>query len=160
VIRRWSRHSRRSVPMNRSAIAFARGARTGVRMIRISAPAKTASNAAVNLLSRSRIKNANWPDLVGISPVTRTSELLDDFAMRELSMPQADDLYELITERAGRPVIFTSNRTPTDWYPLFPNPVVAESILDRIVNTAHHIAMPGRSYRPRRRPTTTDASAR
>ena len=47
-------------------------------------------------------------------------------------MPQADDLYELVTERAGRPVIFTSNRTPTDWYPLFPNPVVAESILDRI----------------------------
>ena len=86
--------------------------------------------------------------------------ILDDFAMRELSMPQADDLYELITERAGRPVIFTSNRTPADWYPLFPNPVVAESILDRIVNTAHHVAMPGRSYRPRRRPTTTDASAR
>src|SRR4051812_48825397 len=28
-IRRWSRHSRRSVPMKRSAIAFARGARTG-----------------------------------------------------------------------------------------------------------------------------------
>ena len=34
----WSRHSRRSVPMKRSAIAFARGARTGVRM---SAPANT-----------------------------------------------------------------------------------------------------------------------
>jgi hypothetical protein len=33
------------VPMSRSAIAFARGARTGVRMIRMSAPAKTASKA-------------------------------------------------------------------------------------------------------------------
>ena len=73
-------------------------------------------------------------------------------------MPQADDLYELITERAGRSIIFTSNRTPADWYPLFPNPVVAESILDRIVNTAHHVAMPGRSYRPRRRPTTPAGS--
>ena len=60
VIRRWSRHSRRSVPMKRSAIAFARGARTGVRMMRMSAPANTASKAAVNLLSRSRIKNRNW----------------------------------------------------------------------------------------------------
>ncbi|HEY5148265.1 MAG TPA: IS21-like element helper ATPase IstB [Mycobacterium sp.] len=78
--------------------------------------------------------------------------VLDDFAMRELSMPQADDLYELITERSGRSMIFTSNRTPADWYPLFPNPVVAESILDRIVNTAYHVAMPGRSYRPKRRP--------
>ena len=59
MIRRWSRHSRRSVPMKRSAIAFARGARIGVRMMWMSAPAKTASNAAVNLLSRSRIKNRN-----------------------------------------------------------------------------------------------------
>ena len=33
MIRRWSRHSRRRVPMKRSAIAFARGARIGVRMI-------------------------------------------------------------------------------------------------------------------------------
>ena len=79
--------------------------------------------------------------------------------MRELSMLQADDLYELITERAGRPMIFTSNRTPADWYPLFPNPVVAESILDRIVNTAHHVAMPGRSYRPKRRPSAATAAA-
>ena len=79
--------------------------------------------------------------------------ICDDFAMRELSMAHADDLYELITERAGRPMILTSNRTPADWYPLFPNPVVAESILDRIINTAHHVGMPGRSYRPRRRPT-------
>ena len=59
VIRMWSRHSRRSVPMNRSAIAFARGAWTGVRMIRMSAPVNTASNGGVNLLSRSRIRNRN-----------------------------------------------------------------------------------------------------
>ena len=85
--------------------------------------------------------------------------VLDDFAMRELSMPQADDLYELITERTGRSIIFTSNRTPADWYPLFPNPVVAESILDRIVNTAHHVAMPGRSYRPTKRPHAFMATA-
>jgi DNA replication protein DnaC len=85
--------------------------------------------------------------------------ICDDFAMRELTMAQADDLYELITERAGRPMILTSNRAPADWYPLFPNPVVAESILDRLINTAHHVAMPGRSYRPRRRPTTNTATS-
>jgi hypothetical protein len=31
--------------------------------------------------------------------------ILDDFAMRELTPPQADDLYELIGERAGRSLI-------------------------------------------------------
>ncbi len=56
-------------------------------------------------------------------------------------------------------VILTSNRAPADWYPLFPNPVVAESILDRIVNTAHHVPMPGRSYRPRHRPGSIEPAS-
>jgi hypothetical protein len=43
----------------RSAIAFAGGARTGVLMIRIPAAANTASKAAVNLAPRSRIKSLN-----------------------------------------------------------------------------------------------------
>ncbi len=82
--------------------------------------------------------------------------ILDDFAMRELTAPQADDLYELVSERAiqARPLILTSNRAPTDWYALFPNPVVAESLLDRLVNTSHQVLMDGPSYRPRKRPRT------
>ena len=78
--------------------------------------------------------------------------VLDDFAMRDFTPAQADDLYELITERASHALVLTSNRRPEDWYPLFPNPVVAESILDRLINTAHHIPMTGRSYRPNKRP--------
>jgi DNA replication protein DnaC len=89
--------------------------------------------------------------------------ILDDFAMRPLTIAQADDLYELITERDRRSIIITANRTAADWYALFPNPVVAESILDRIINGAHHINMQGRSWRPNRRPrhdTDTPASTR
>ncbi|HYA69158.1 MAG TPA: IS21-like element helper ATPase IstB [Acidimicrobiales bacterium] len=78
--------------------------------------------------------------------------ILDDFAMRELTPAQSDDLYELVTERGGKSIVVTANRAAKDWYPLFPNPVVAESILDRLVNTAHHVEMSGRSYRPRKRP--------
>jgi DNA replication protein DnaC len=80
--------------------------------------------------------------------------ILDDFAMRELTPQQADDLYELISERAqaGRSLITTSNRNPPDWYPLFPNPVVAESLLDRLINTSHQVFMNGPSYRPNKRP--------
>ena len=40
-----SRHSRRAVPTNRSAMTFARGARTGVLMILMSSAVKTASKA-------------------------------------------------------------------------------------------------------------------
>ena len=78
--------------------------------------------------------------------------MLDDFGMRELTPSQADDLYELITERAGKSTLFTANRAPADWYPLFPNPVVAESLLDRLINTSHVLLMDGPSYRPRKRP--------
>jgi DNA replication protein DnaC len=82
--------------------------------------------------------------------------VLDDFGIRELTAAQADDLYELISERAaaGRSMILTSNRSPVDWYPLFPNPVVAESLLDRLINTSHQVFMNGPSYRPNKRPGT------
>ena len=80
--------------------------------------------------------------------------IIDDFAMREHTATQADDLYDLISDRAiaSKPLILTSNRAPKDWYPLFPNPVVAESLLDRLINTSHQILMDGPSYRPRKRP--------
>ncbi len=49
---------------------------------------------------------------------------IDDFAMREHTTTGSDDLYDLVSDRAiaAKPVILTSNRTPKDWYPLFPNP--------------------------------------
>ena len=47
----------RMLPTKRSAMALARGARTGVLMMRTSMAVKTASNAAVNLASRSRMRN-------------------------------------------------------------------------------------------------------
>jgi DNA replication protein DnaC len=91
--------------------------------------------------------------------------ILDDFGMREYTATQADDLYELVSARAasGRSLVLTSNRSPVDWYPLFPNPVVAESLLDRLINTSHQVFMNGPSYRPNKRPgrgasTTKQAS--
>jgi hypothetical protein len=67
TVSRWRRlrisirssSSRRTVPIQRSAIAFARDARTGVRRTRMASLANTASKTPVNLLSRSRIKNLN-----------------------------------------------------------------------------------------------------
>ncbi|MFB7373459.1 ATP-binding protein [Streptomyces sp. NPDC056222] len=71
--------------------------------------------------------------------------ILDDFTMRQLNATQADDVYELVYERQGRSLIITSNRAPSDWYPLFPNPVVAESLLDQDINTSHQVFMNGPS---------------
>jgi hypothetical protein len=56
--------------------------------------------------------------------------------------------------RPGRSLILTSNRSPSDWYPLFPNAVVGESILDR--HQHQPPPAPGRQELPaRRRPGRT-----
>jgi DNA replication protein DnaC len=85
--------------------------------------------------------------------------ILDDFGLREFTPQAGDDFFELVSERHQHgSMILTSNRAPTDWYGLFPNPVVAEGVLDRLVNCAHHILMDGKSYRPNKRPGTRRAS--
>ena len=79
--------------------------------------------------------------------------ILDDFGLREYTAPQAEDLYELVSRRYRRgSLVLTTNREPKDLYPLFPNPVLAEGLLDRLLNSAYVITMLGRSYRPQQRP--------
>jgi DNA replication protein DnaC len=80
--------------------------------------------------------------------------ILDDFALRDYSATQAEDLYELVSrrERHGALVV-TTNRAPQDLYALFPNPVLAEGLLDRLLNRAHLVTMLGRSYRSQQRPS-------
>jgi transposase-like protein len=58
-----STQSRRTVPTHRSATAFARGARTGVRTTRMPLARNTASKEAANLASRS------WMRMVGPVPL-------------------------------------------------------------------------------------------
>ncbi|MEV0388958.1 IS21-like element helper ATPase IstB [Nonomuraea sp. NPDC050643] len=86
--------------------------------------------------------------------------ILDDWGMRELTAAQADDLYELVSERSGKSMILTSNRAPEEWCKLFPNPVVGESLLDRLINTSYRIFMDGPSYRPNKRPGQTPTANR
>jgi len=86
--------------------------------------------------------------------------ILDDFAMREYSVPQSEDLYDVVSRRYRRgSLILTTNRDPQDLYPLFPNPVLAEGLLDRLLNSAYVVTMLGRSYRPQQRPTGQGTTA-
>jgi DNA replication protein DnaC len=79
--------------------------------------------------------------------------LLDDFAIKGFTPQQAEDIYEIIDERShGGSLAVASNRSPQDWYPLFPNPVLAEGVLDRLINKAHHVILTGKSYRLQLRP--------
>jgi DNA replication protein DnaC len=86
--------------------------------------------------------------------------ILDDFAMREYSTSQAEDLYEIVSRRYRHgALILTANREPKDFYPLFPNAVLAEGLLDRLLNSAYVVTLLGRSYRPQLRPTATEPAS-
>jgi DNA replication protein DnaC len=79
--------------------------------------------------------------------------IVDDFAMRAYTEQQAEDWYEVVGRRYRRgALIATMNRAPDDLYALFANAVVAEGLLDRLLNSAYTVTMAGRSYRARQRP--------
>jgi DNA replication protein DnaC len=88
-----------------------------------------------------------------MDPSPARVRVLDDFGMREYPLAQAEDLYDLVKGRYRRgSLILTANREPKDVYELFPTPVLAEGLLDRLLNSAYVITMLGRSYRPQQRP--------
>jgi len=80
--------------------------------------------------------------------------ILDDFGLSPFTALQAEDIYELIAERHLKSsIIITGNRPPQDWLALFPDPVVANSALDRLSHNAHHVMIEGgESYRKKLSP--------
>ena len=90
--------------------------------------------------------------------------IVDDFGLRRLDSEQSSDLYEVILERHRRSsTIVTSNRTIEEWIPLFDDPILAQSALDRLAHNAYQVVMEGESYRKRQRPgvaATTPRSPR
>ncbi len=82
--------------------------------------------------------------------------IIDDFGLRRFNHEQSSDLYEVIIERHKRSsTIFTSNRTIDEWIPLFDDPILAQSALDRLAHNAHQVVIEGESYRKRQGPAAT-----
>jgi DNA replication protein DnaC len=86
--------------------------------------------------------------------------IIDDFGLSPLTLIQAEDFYEIVAERHLKSsIILTSNRPPQDWVPLFPDPVMANSALDRLVHHAHHLVIEGESYRKKLSPKPNSLSS-
>lgn len=79
--------------------------------------------------------------------------IVDDFGLRRLDATQSNDIYEVIIERHRRSsTIFTSNRGVEEWIPLFEDPILAQSALDRLAHNAYQVVMEGESYRIHQNP--------
>lgn len=74
--------------------------------------------------------------------------IIDDFGLRRLDSEQSSDLYEIIIERHRRSAtIVTSNRGVEEWIPLFDDPLLAQSAIDRLAHNAYEITIDGPTYR-------------
>lgn len=85
--------------------------------------------------------------------------VIDDLGLRPLTGEEPIDLYEVIRRRYEQAsTIITSNRSLTEWVPLFKDELLASAALDRLLHHAHVIEITGNSYR--NPPRGTGAKAR
>jgi DNA replication protein DnaC len=109
------------------------------------------SDALLKLIHQSRADNST--EKVIRSLLAPDLLIIDDFGLRRLNAQQSSDFYEVIIERHRRAsTIVTSNRAIEEWIPLFDDPILAQSALDRLAHNAYQIVMEGDSYRSRQRP--------
>jgi DNA replication protein DnaC len=81
--------------------------------------------------------------------------IIDDFGLRKLTHEQSCDIYEIIVERHKRSsTIITSNRETDEWIPLFDDPLLAQSALDRLAHNAYQVTIEGESYRAKQGPNS------
>ncbi len=75
---------------------------------------------------------------------------IDDFAIAPVTAAERNDLLELLDDRVGtRATLITSQLPVTAWHEWLNDPTLADAILDRIVHSAHKIALKGESMRKR-----------
>ncbi len=100
-------------------------------------------------LNQSRADNSFGKELVRL--IHPPLLVIDDFGLQRLSPAESQDLYEVMIERYGRAsTIMTSSRHVDEWMGLFDDPLLANSLLDRLTHNAHLIVIKGESYRKRK----------
>ena len=99
-------------------------------------------------LHQSRADHSFGKEVIGI--IRPHVLVIDDFGLQRLTGSEAQDLYEVMIERYQRSsTVITSSRPLDEWMGLFDDPLLANSLLDRLAHNAHQIFIEGESYRKR-----------
>lgn len=79
--------------------------------------------------------------------------VLDDFALQAYDHQETADLYELVVERHRRAsTVVVSNREPKEWLAMMADALLAQSAVDRLLNSAYELVLEGDSYRRHQKP--------
>jgi DNA replication protein DnaC len=74
--------------------------------------------------------------------------ILDDWMRDPIPLSAAQDLLEVFDDRFGHSAtIFASQVPVSDWHARFPDPTLADAILDRIVHNTYSLSLLGDSQR-------------
>jgi len=74
--------------------------------------------------------------------------ILDDWMRDAVSVPNAQDLLELLDDRFGRSSTLVVSQVPIhEWHSRIPDPTLADAVLDRLIHNAHRLNLEGESQR-------------
>jgi DNA replication protein DnaC len=81
--------------------------------------------------------------------LSRTEVLiLDDWMRDPILLSAAQDLLEVFDDRFGHSATILVSQVPvSDWHARFPEPTLADAILDRTIHNAYHLSLLGDSQR-------------
>jgi DNA replication protein DnaC len=87
-----------------------------------------------------------------LTRLARTDLLIFDDWMRDpITLPQAQELLEILDDRFGRSSTLVATQVPVaEYHARFPDPTLADAILDRLVHNAHRLNLVGESQRKTR----------
>jgi len=97
-------------------------------------------------LNRARQDGSYLQSLRSISKIDVL--ILDDWMRDPIPISAAQDLLEVVDDRFGHSATVIASQVPIpDWHARFPDPTLADAILDRCVHNAYHLVLQGDSQR-------------
>ena len=74
--------------------------------------------------------------------------ILDDWMRDPIPLSAAQDLLEVFDDRFGKSATLIVSQVPVaDWHPRFPDPTLADALLDRTIHNAYRLSLLGDSQR-------------
>ena len=74
--------------------------------------------------------------------------ILDDWMRDPIQLPAAQDLLEVFDDRFGKSATLIVSQVPvTEWHARFPDPTLADALLDRTIHNAYRLSLLGASQR-------------
>ena len=100
-----------------------------------------------------RAREKNWLGTLLATLMRNDLLILDELGYLPLDAADATFLFEVVSKRyeAMKPIIVTSNKSYGTWNDIFPDPILATALLDRLLHHSTTISLKGESYRLRNR---------